>query len=514
MASVLETDKASLLDLRPASQRAATGKSSGQGDAFRKTLGASSAASQDTAAEQPPSQAGTAGDTKTASHGAARSSKPSNTSGTTEATSDENNEAGSSIPLAVSSAGPEAIRTQGPAGESLPASLQTGMTAVAGADAGQETGETAPVHPRPHTDILPDTGGASEAATSEAAPRTDSLTDRKAATSPDPAAAAAKAGAAPDQVKAAAPSEATQAAPAETDTLTPARASAHTDSRIDTSAASAAGQPDKAAMQLSQAGLSPGGKAGPSAATHGKTQRLAETSPAAGETLQTAAAPETRGRENDAKAVADPAIAMTSLSEAIDQKAASAATLDGGATGALTGTDGGLQVLHGQAPGGAAPAAPTLPAPPATQAMPAAQTQATLVAAPEEIVDIVSQKPSRADGRDRIMVQLDPPELGRISLDFKFDGQGLQHVTITGETPEAMRRLRLMHNELVQALEQHGLSGQDMSFQEQAQRQWNSHQARPVAAQGMDEAEMIAAPAVALKPTLTRITSSGLDIRL
>ena len=40
----------------------------------------------------------------------------------------------------------------------------------------------------------------------------------------------------------------------------------------------------------------------------------------------------------------------------------------------------------------------------------------------------------------------------------------LQNVVVTGETQEAMRRLRLMHFELVQTLESHGFSGQDLDF--------------------------------------------------
>lgn len=97
-------------------------------------------------------------------------------------------------------------------------------------------------------------------------------------------------------------------------------------------------------------------------------------------------------------------------------------------------------------------------------------THAVLIASPAQLPDIVAR--ATTDGRDdRITVQLDPPELGRISIDFKFDGQGLQHVTITAESPEAMRQLRQMHFELVQALERNGLSGQNMSFQHQNPQQ-------------------------------------------
>ncbi|MBA4227575.1 MAG: hypothetical protein C0456_13180 [Hyphomonas sp.] len=102
---------------------------------------------------------------------------------------------------------------------------------------------------------------------------------------------------------------------------------------------------------------------------------------------------------------------------------------------------------------------------------PLTPTHAVLIAAPSQLPDIVARATRDGGQDDRITVQLDPPELGRISIDFKFDGQGLQHVTITAETPEAMRQLRQMHFELVQALERNGLSGQDMSFQHQNPQQ-------------------------------------------
>ncbi|PKP83100.1 MAG: hypothetical protein CVT79_03375 [Alphaproteobacteria bacterium HGW-Alphaproteobacteria-18] len=127
--------------------------------------------------------------------------------------------------------------------------------------------------------------------------------------------------------------------------------------------------------------------------------------------------------------------------------------------------------IPGAALGGAAPPGQPSPQPtgnPATAQLTPAH--AMLTATATQLPEIVARATS--DGQDdRIMVQLDPPELGRVSIDFKFDAQGLQHVTITAESPEAMRQLRLMHFELVQALERNGLTGQNMSFQHQAPQQ-------------------------------------------
>ena len=96
-----------------------------------------------------------------------------------------------------------------------------------------------------------------------------------------------------------------------------------------------------------------------------------------------------------------------------------------------------------------------------------APTNALVVATPAEVVDILSDSVASPDEKkNHVHIQLDPPELGRVSLEFKFDAHGLQHVTIVGETPEAMRQLRLMHFELVNALERQGLSSENMSFQQ------------------------------------------------
>lgn len=89
-----------------------------------------------------------------------------------------------------------------------------------------------------------------------------------------------------------------------------------------------------------------------------------------------------------------------------------------------------------------------------------------LIAKPTDIPAILAEKTPSADPENnRVIVQLDPPELGRVTIDFRFEGQVLQAITVTGETPEALRQLRLMHFELIQALEQNGLTNSDLSFQ-------------------------------------------------
>lgn len=157
------------------------------------------------------------------------------------------------------------------------------------------------------------------------------------------------------------------------------------------------------------------------------------------------------------------------------------------------------------------------PAPTLVATAPMTPAHGIIAASPAEIATIVQQSLGGEDRPERVVVQLDPPELGRVSIDFKFDAQGLQHVTITGDTPEALRQLRAMHFELIQALERHGLSGQDMSFRQNTSHDQTSF-AGTFAGRDDDPAEpALIVPSAALtdRPTLARaLAGGGLDIRL
>jgi len=94
------------------------------------------------------------------------------------------------------------------------------------------------------------------------------------------------------------------------------------------------------------------------------------------------------------------------------------------------------------------------------------------MAAPNEISSIIlNALKNGAEPQEQLIVQLDPPELGRVAIDFKFDAQGIQQITVTSENPEALRRLRELHFELTEALKDHGLSEQNLSFRQQADDQ-------------------------------------------
>ncbi|WP_340693079.1 flagellar hook-length control protein FliK [Hyphomonas sp.] len=165
------------------------------------------------------------------------------------------------------------------------------------------------------------------------------------------------------------------------------------------------------------------------------------------------------------------------------------------------------------------PQAPTTQAPGTPIPGGMTPTHSLISATPAQVVEIISDSISAPEDRkDRIHIQLDPPELGRVSIDFKFDANGLQHVTVTGETPEALRQLRAMHFELVNALERQGLSSQNMSFQQQQTQQDSGQQATRSGRTGGDivaDADLAATAIAAASNSQPRSTAAGsLNIKL
>lgn len=159
---------------------------------------------------------------------------------------------------------------------------------------------------------------------------------------------------------------------------------------------------------------------------------------------------------------------------------------------------------------GLAPTGPTSSAPVAAPAAPVP------VIPPQAVVGVISGRlVTEPDNSDRIVVQLDPPELGRVAIDFKFDAQGLQTVTITSESPEALKQLRLMHFELVQALEQNGLSGRDLTFAENTSGESQHGSPSNTDASSQDEPSMqTSAEPMPARSTQNIKTESGLDLKL
>ena len=154
----------------------------------------------------------------------------------------------------------------------------------------------------------------------------------------------------------------------------------------------------------------------------------------------------------------------------------------------------------------------------ATMAAAAQPPSPVVIASPEQFSAVVTSTIGGSEStKDRVVIQLDPPELGRVSVDFKFDSQGILHVTVTGESADAIRRLRDMHFELLDALESNGLSGGDVSYQ-QGDPETNQPpsedgrdppQAKPnFAASGLATVEKISHPLINID------SSTGINIKL
>jgi hypothetical protein len=159
---------------------------------------------------------------------------------------------------------------------------------------------------------------------------------------------------------------------------------------------------------------------------------------------------------------------------------------------------------------------PTIFAPSMQAVIAPAQPQANYVAVPADIPSIISQELSSDTQSNRVRIQLDPPELGRVSLEFKFDSQGLQHVLVTADSAEAIRRIRAFHPDLVSVLDEHGLSSQDMTFREQASDQNPAQSWLNTDADALDnDSDNLAVAASPLQQaTPSRTVTNGLDIRV
>ncbi|MEP1142618.1 MAG: flagellar hook-length control protein FliK [Henriciella sp.] len=147
-----------------------------------------------------------------------------------------------------------------------------------------------------------------------------------------------------------------------------------------------------------------------------------------------------------------------------------------------------------------------------TGLVPVAPTQ--VIAAPTELTNVIlNALKGGVDPQEQLVVQLDPPELGRVTIDFKFDAQGVQQITVSAENPEALKRLRELHFELTEALKEQGLSEQNMSFREetdqQSQSNWQASERGPAqstsfAADGPTK-PVIAAPLPSSAPAKDRL---------
>mgnify|MGYP006267052017 CR=1 FL=1 len=158
-------------------------------------------------------------------------------------------------------------------------------------------------------------------------------------------------------------------------------------------------------------------------------------------------------------------------------------------------------------------------------AMPMATIPGAILSPPVSVIAElplhVAQHVSSAAGTpERLVVQLDPPELGRVSIDFQYDARGMQQVLVTGETPEAVRQLRMMQAELAQSLDRFGIGGGNLLFEQSNSDNQNLGGGEPPPRNttngdesGLSIQQSGATPPKEEKPDLVNPTD-GLDIRL
>ena len=135
-----------------------------------------------------------------------------------------------------------------------------------------------------------------------------------------------------------------------------------------------------------------------------------------------------------------------------------------------------------------------------------------VIAAPNELTSVVMNAlKNGGDVQEQLVVQLDPPELGRVLIDFKFDAQGLQQITVTSENPEALKRLRELHFELTQALKDQGFSDSNLSFQQEARDQSQSNWQAPEWARAQSQVVAAAEHSASASAMPTPPSFSGRD---
>ena len=96
----------------------------------------------------------------------------------------------------------------------------------------------------------------------------------------------------------------------------------------------------------------------------------------------------------------------------------------------------------------------------------AAAQQAALSTAPPPVSQIIAA--IRADGQgNTVEVRLDPPELGRVRIDFSMETADAVKAVLTAERPETLDHLRRHMNDLMEQLKQAGFDAVDLTFSDQ-----------------------------------------------
>ncbi len=116
---------------------------------------------------------------------------------------------------------------------------------------------------------------------------------------------------------------------------------------------------------------------------------------------------------------------------------------------------------------------------------------------------------------EQMEVMLDPPELGRVYIDFNFDGDRIVGATISAEQTDTASLMKKHTEILMKELADAGFDGVELSFQDHTDRQFaGQEQQGPSSLVLAPSQEYQATEQLSLAQALIRSELSGLDLRL
>lgn len=117
------------------------------------------------------------------------------------------------------------------------------------------------------------------------------------------------------------------------------------------------------------------------------------------------------------------------------------------------------------------------------------------------------------EGKQEIMLRLDPAEMGRVEVRMSFDGDGRLRAVVSADNPAALDILRRDAGDLIRSLSDSGLRTDAQSFKfdarggEQGQQPWHRQQAAGSGHRAKSDAS--AFPTVEDEPVYRRLRESG-----
>ncbi len=118
---------------------------------------------------------------------------------------------------------------------------------------------------------------------------------------------------------------------------------------------------------------------------------------------------------------------------------------------------------------------------------------------------------------DRLEVRLDPPELGRVYIDFNYDGDRIVAATVSAEQTDTTSLMRKNAESLLKQLSAAGFEGVELSFAEHSDQRFTEQEeggATNVAYADEVELAISSRPVDQVRPSLLQLGEDGIDMRL